>query len=315
MLRCAAVLSLLLAGPALAAPPLGATSDNAAIHHEINAADPKITTPPAPLERLFAAAELAETRLEAAVEPGQVSDLLGLAAAARKVAYQRTGEAIHLCQLLTVAERVQAREGLPPRVKAEASAFADDARADLTAHADVPCMRAEPEVAEPESRAKPEATSRPEVASGPEVSGLETMSRPLTAETSPAARPSLETRRARGLIAGGGVSLALAGFAGVGLIAVRAYRVGAYEDYVGLVAAAGQAGGKTSEQAAQLEASKEIKAATDRATVGLAVSGAALAVLGATLVATGKKRPTPARARLEPFGGLYGAGLGLRGSF
>lgn len=113
MLRCAAVLSLLLAGPALAAPPLDAASDNAAIHAEINAADPTITTPPAPLERLLAAAELAEARLEAAVEAGQVSDLLGLAAAARKIAYLRTGAALHLCQLLAVAERVGGPGGGP----------------------------------------------------------------------------------------------------------------------------------------------------------------------------------------------------------
>lgn len=77
----------------------------------------------------------------------------------------------------------------------------------------------------------------------------------------PASRPIPETRRARGLIAGGGVSL---GLAGVGLLAVRAYRLSAYEDYVGLVTTAGQAGGKTPEQAAQLEASKEIKAPRSR---------------------------------------------------
>ena len=303
MIRCAAVLSLLLAGPALAAPPLGAASDNAAIHDEINAADPTITTPPAPLERLLTAAELAEARLETTAEPRDVADLLELTATARKVAYQRTGAATHLCQLLTAAERVQAREGLPPRLKAEASAFADDVRSDLAAHSDAPCMKPEPEPTEPEPTPTPtptEPTSRPET---------------IATGTPPTSRLIPDARRARGLIVGGGVSLALAGLAGVGLIAVKAYRVGPYQEHAGLVAAAEQAGGKTPEQEAQLRAYKEIKAATERATVGLAVSGAVLAVLGVALLATGKKRPASARARVVPYGGPFGAGLGLHGSF
>ena len=85
--------------------PLAADADGEAILGEINAGDPAITKPPAPLERLVAAAELAEEKLRAADEPDAMFDMLTLSAAARKVAYGRTGEAVHLCRLVAAAER------------------------------------------------------------------------------------------------------------------------------------------------------------------------------------------------------------------
>lgn len=91
-----------------------------------------------------------------------------------------------------------------------------------------------------------------------------------------------------------GPSLALPGLAGVGLIAVRAYRVG------------------PSRTTRIWSPPPSRRAARPRGRrIGLAVSGAALAVLGGVLVAAGKKRPAPTRARVVP----YGAGLGLHGSF
>ena len=69
-----ALLSVFLAGPALAAPP--AAEANAAIMARINAADPALTQSPTPIEDLLDVAELAERRLAAATDPDDVGELL-----------------------------------------------------------------------------------------------------------------------------------------------------------------------------------------------------------------------------------------------
>lgn len=296
--RAAALLSLLLAGPALAGPPLSPAADNDAIFEVINAADPSITDPPAPVGDLIAAAELAETRLAAATTATDVGDLLTLAATARKVAYRRTAAAIHLCALLDASRLVLAREGLPASVQAEASGFADEARADLAAHSDAPCMQ-------PPAPAPPAA----DIAAAP---------RPAlnVAAPSPLPRaPSPDARRARGLVRGGAASLGLAGLAGIGLVVVRAIRVGPYQQHTALVAEAEAAGGATPEQQADMLELNAFRERTRHATIGLAVSGAVLAVLGGALVGAGINRRTPLRAQVAPYGGPFGAGLGLHGRF
>src|SRR5687768_3533730 len=107
----AALLSLVLAGPGLAAPPappLSPESDNAAILAAIDAADPAYATTPAPVEQVVAAAELAEKRLAAAEDADTFAELLMLAGAARRIASQRAPADAreHLCAMLADAELV-----------------------------------------------------------------------------------------------------------------------------------------------------------------------------------------------------------------
>jgi hypothetical protein len=73
------LLALALAAPGPAAPPLSPTADNDALYKEIVAGDPALTTPPAPLERLVAATELAEEKLRQADDDDDAEDLLTLA--------------------------------------------------------------------------------------------------------------------------------------------------------------------------------------------------------------------------------------------
>lgn len=290
--RAAALLSLLLAGPALAAPPLSPTASNDAILEAINAADPELTDCPAPVADLLAAAELAETRLQAAATVRDLGDLLTLAATARKIAYHRTGEALHLCALLDASAQVLARAGLPASVQADASGLADEARADLAAHRDALCMQPPPAPAPP-----------PKPAPGSSIA-VEPPSRELAPDA----------RRARGLVRGGVVSLGLAGLAGFGLVVVRAIRVGPYEQHETLVAEAKAAGGTTPDQQAAMLRFDAFREQTKLATIGLAVSGAVLAVIGGSLVVAGKRRMST-RAQVAPYGGPFGAGLGLHGAF
>lgn len=290
--RAAALLSLLLAGPALAVPPLSPTASNDAILEAINAADPELTARPAAVADLLAAAELAETRLQAAATVRDIGDLLTLAATARKIAYRRTGEALHLCALLDASAHVLARAGLPASVQADATGLADEARADLAAHRDAPCMQ-------PPSVPAPAPTSAPA---------------PSIAVEPPSRALSPDARRARGLVRGGVVSLGLAGLAGIGLVVVRAIRVGPYQQHEALVEEAKAAGGTTPDQQAAMLRFDAFREQTKLATIGLAVSGAILAVIGGALVVAGRRR-TSTRAHVAPYGGPFGAGLGLHGTF
>ncbi|MDC0720614.1 hypothetical protein [Nannocystis bainbridge] len=141
-----AALSLVLAGPALAAPPgaplIPPDADNVALWDHLNAADPSLTTAPAPVERAVAVAELAEARL-AGADAVDVIELLMLASGARRVAYQRTDgtqRGLHLCALLHDAEVVLGRPELASAVVESATKFRDEARAGLTSHPTAPCV-------------------------------------------------------------------------------------------------------------------------------------------------------------------------------
>ncbi len=65
-----------------------------------------------------------------------MTDALTLTAAGRQVAYQRTGDPLHLCRLITAADHVLARDGVPPGVEAAATDFRQEARDTLGAR---PC--------------------------------------------------------------------------------------------------------------------------------------------------------------------------------
>ncbi|MFZ6186122.1 hypothetical protein ACOXH8_45895, partial [Nannocystis pusilla] len=247
-----------------------------------------------PIERLVEVAELVETRLAAAVDLEDVADLLTLVVTARKVAYQRTGAPVHLCQVLAAAEQVSARPGLSSGLAAEAGEFAREARSGLATHADAPCLQPQPE--EPTKEPGPQ----PAVMPGPKAAPMSVTS---------------EGRRADGLTIAGGVLLGTAGVVALGLLGVRVYRLGPYQEHLALVADAEAAGGRSPAQDLRMYELDVIRTRTQQATIGLAVSGAVFAVVGAALLGTGLKRPSSTRARVVPFGGPYAAGIELRARF
>lgn len=128
----AALVSLVLAGPGLAAPPaspLSPESDNAAIFAAIVAADPASTTNPAPVEQLVDAADLAEKRLATAEDVDAVAELLMYAGAARRLAAERApaDARAHLCAMLADAEQVLGRKALPAELADPASGLKAEA--------------------------------------------------------------------------------------------------------------------------------------------------------------------------------------------
>ncbi|MDC0719107.1 hypothetical protein POL25_19535 [Nannocystis sp. bb15-2] len=300
----AALLSLVLAGPTLAAPPLSPTASNAEINDEITAADPTITTDNlAPLERLITAAELVESRLADTSDVKDLGDLLTLAVTARRVAYQRTNDAAHLCQLLATAERVLARTDTPPP---EATDFRDEARAGLASHAEAAARGdarfVAPPCVQPTSEPKPGPVAEPEQAREPSPA----MTAPTTGRTPP---------RANGLTIAGGVLLGTAALAALAIIPVQVRRAGAFNDLETLIAEIEQAGHRTPEQAQRMSDLGSVGTWTRGAKIGLAISAAVLGAVGVGMVARGKLRPTTDRARVAPYGGPQGAGLSIFGRF
>ena len=268
--------------------PLAADADGEAILGEINAGDPAITKPPAPLERLVAAAELAEEKLRTADEPDAMFDMLTLSAAARKVAYGRTGEAVHLCRLVAAAEGVLGRGKLQAGLVAAAEDFRDEARAQLGERV---CEEKREEV-------------DPLL---PIVRGAVGTVRPVVV------MPVVE--RPRGTVIAGAVLLGTAAVTAAALIPVQVRRVQAFRELEGLVDAIEAAGSKTPEQAQRLEELYAVHGRTAAAKIGLGVSAGVLAAVGVGLVAAGKVRRSSSRARVEPFGGPFGAGVVVSGRF
>ena len=279
----AALMFLALGGPS----PLAPDADGEAILGEINAGDPAITKPPAPLERLVAAAELAEEKLRAADEPDAMFDMLTLSAAARKVAYGRTGEALHLCRLVVAAEGVLGKGKLPAGLVAAAEDFRDEARAELGGRG---CE---------EKRE--------------EVDPLLPVVRGAVGTVRPAVMPVVE--RPRGTVIAGAVLLGSAAVSAAALIPVQVRRVQAFRELEGLVDAIEAAGSKTPEQAQRIEELYAVHGRTAAAKIGLGVSAGVLAAVGVGLVAAGKMRRSSARARVEPFGGPFGVGIVVSGRF
>ncbi len=292
-----ALLSVFLAGPALAAPPAvarpaGAT-DNAAIMARINAADPSLTQSPTSIAELVEVAELAEGKLVAATDIGDIGELLTHVGTAREIAYERTGAANHLCKLLAAAGDVRARAGLPADLHTEAAAFTDAAGATLAErHAGHACR--------PTTGATtPPVTPKPVAAPFPTPPPAERAHRPKVARITVA----------------GGVLLGTATALTLGLVGVRVHRGRAGDELAGIRAEVEAAGGKTVAQGERITELKAIDTWTRGATIGLTVSAAVLAAVGVGLVATGARRQWTERARLAPYGGTQGVGLVLLGRF
>ncbi len=292
-----ALLSVFLAGPALAAPPVavapGGATDNAAIMARINAADPSLTQSPTSVDELVEVAELAERKLVAANGPDDVGELLTHVGTAREIAYERTEAADHLCKLLAAAGGVLARAGLPADLRAEAAAFTDVAGATLaerhTGHTCMPASRP------PASTVIP----TPSVAPHPVRSPAERAHRPKVARITVA----------------GGVLLGTATALTFGLVGVRVHRGRAGDELAGIRDEVEAAGGKTIAQGERIAELKAIDTWTRGATLGLAVSAAVLAAVGVGLVGVGARRHRIERARFAPYGGPQGAGIVLLGRF
>lgn len=297
-----ALLSLFLAGPALAAPvmsskpaevALSPDADNATILAVISAGDPALTASPSSVARVLEAVELAEQRLVRTADVDATGELLTLVGIGREVAYLRTGAAEHLCVLIGAAGEVLRRPGLLGTLAMEAADFRSRARELLAAkHPGMACDAAKRP--QPERQATP-----PERLARQEIGKHE----------------SATPRVSAGVIAGG-VLLGVAGLLGGALAGVRAYRGQASDRLDAILGDVRTAGGKTTGQAARIDELRGVEARTNAATVGLGVSIGVAAALGVSLAVWGSRRAgSSQRARVSPFGGPHGAGVMLGGHF
>ena len=286
----AALLALALA----AVPPLAPTADNDAIHAEIAASDPRLTDPPAPLERLLSAVALAEQRLRQAADPDAVLDALTLTVAGHRVAYQRTGEVRHLCVVIAAADQVLAQDSVSPGLEAAATDFRQEARSTL---GDRTC-----EAPPPEQTATPTATeaSPPQQTADP------------TATATPAHRVTPPVDRADRRRVRAGIGTLVPGLVLFAPVAgLLAYRAAVRQDLADLNADT-QSRPATDTEVRRANALNNRYAATTAGVVALGVTGAALVVTGAVLLATGVR---PGRIAVAPWGGRAIGGLVVQGRF
>ena len=294
---CAAWLSLLLAGPGLAAPPAAGSSEETRGHifTVIKESDPEEMIPPRtprPLSELVEAAELAAAELARAT-PAEVYELLSLLHDARSLAYRRSGgDAAHLCAELGALAGLRQRNDLEKTSADRVKRFDAAGRSALARqHAGHVCEVPQEEVQEvtllPVSQTPQEATP-PQLMVNPGAS--------KRAKASPATTA-------------GGVLLAVAGGLAVAVAPVQASRVRLRDEANELRGVVELAGGATPEQMRQAEALDQAAGRTRIATVSLSVSAAAVAALGVVLVVVGVRKPR--RLEVMP----QGAGLLLLGRF
>lgn len=296
----AAWLSLLLAGPGLAASPVAGSSDETRGHifTMIKESDPEEMTPPRtprPLSDLVEAAELAAAELARAT-PAEVYELLSLLHDARGLAYRRSGgDATHLCAELGALAGLMQRPDLEKTSADRAERFDAAGRSALAReHAGHVCEGPQ-EVQE--------ATLLPVSQAPQEAAQLQLVVNPGAARRAKASPATIA----------GGVLLAVAGGLAVAVAPVQASRVRLRDEANELSAVVDLAGGATPEQVRQAEALERAAGRTRIATVGLSASAAAVAALGVVLVVVGVR--TPRRLEVLPQGGPQGAGLLLQGRF
>lgn len=279
------VLALALAGPDAASPPLSPTADSKAIFAEIRAGDPTITKPPASLDNLIAATEMAEEKLRQADNGDDAEDLLTLVVQGRRAAYSRTSDAAHLCSLVAAADHV-----LALKTSIAASDFRQDAEHDLGAHR---CDEA-PALASSTPPAQAQPVPPPVVTPEPEP---------------PPPRPADRHDRRRRQAGVGTLVPGLVLFAPVaGLLAVRA---GIRDDLADLAAATATRPA-TEGETTRFALLDDRYGATTAAAAVLGVAGGALVVTGAVLLAAKRRQP---RAALAPWGGRGVGGIVLQGRF
>lgn len=287
MLALVCVVAFALLGPDAAAAPVSPEADSDAIYAAIAAGDPALTKPPASLDSLVAATELAEERLRNADDLDDVEDFLTLAVQGRRAAYARTSDAMHLCRLVAAADHVLARKAAPPRLTAAASGFREKAERDRGAQ---PCGEAPPAPTSPSAQTilPPTVTAKPEP---------------------PPARP-VDRHDRRRLRAGIGTLVpGLVLF--VPVAALLAVRAGVRGDLADLAAATATRPA-TAAETSRIDLLDDRYSATTAAAAVLGATGGVLVVAGAVLL-TAKRRPP--RAALAPWGGRGAYGLVLQGRF
>lgn len=281
------VLVLAILGPDAAAAPMSPEADNDAIYAAIVAGDPALTQPPASLDSLVAATELAEARLRDADDLDDVEDFLTLAVQGRRAAYGRTSDALHLCRLVAAADHVLAREAAPPRLTAAASDFREEAERDRGAQ---PCGDAPPAPTTPPARTIPPPT--------------------VTTKPEPPPAPPVDWHDRRRLRVGIGTLVpGLVLF--VPVAALLAVRAGVRGDLADLAAATATRPA-TAAETSRIDLLDDRYSATTAAAAVLGATGGVLVVAGAVLL-TAKRRPP--RAALAPWGGRGAYGLVLQGRF
>ena len=304
---CAAWLSLLFAGPGLAAPPASpartseATQDH--IFTVIKESDPEEMLPPRtprPLSELVEAAELAAAELARAT-PTEVYELLSLLHDARGLAYRLSGrDAAHLCAELGALARLMQRQDLEELTAARVKRLDAAGRSALVKqHAGHVCE--ELRVADKTSSAPSSAAQALLVSSSP------------SSVSPPAARPASRRTRASSATIAGGVLLAVAGGLAIAVAPVQASRMRLRDDADELRDEVNRAGGATPEQALAATEYDQAAARTRIATVGFSVASAALAVAGVALVLVGVRKQR--RLEFVPQGGPQGAAMVLQGRF
>lgn len=289
------MLVVVLAGVDLHAAPLTPTADNDAIHAEIVAADPKLTSPPAPLERLLVATDLAEQKLRQATDMDDADDLLTLTAHGRRVAYRRTNDALHLCRLISAADSVLARDLVTPSLSASATDFREEALGALGSRS---CENQPP---------RERAASTLPVGDKVKPAGVvESSPRPADHTVMQSTRPADHRHLRAGL---GTLIPGLVLFAP--MAGLLAYGIETRRDMAALNAATATRPATDAEnrQAATLN---DRFTGTTAAAAALGVTAGALVVTGAVLLAV-KRRPT--RAALAPWGGRGVGGLVVQGRF
>ena len=294
MLALVSVLALALAGPDAASAPLSSTADNKAIFAAIRAGDPTITKPPASMDSLVAATEIAEEKLRQADNAEDAEDLLTLVVQGRRAAYGRTSDAAHLCSLVAAADHV-----LALKTSIAASDFRQDAVHDLGARrcgdeapalASTPPAQTQPVPTTAEARPDPPPVVAPE----PEP---------------PPSRPA--DRHDRGRVRAGVGTLVPGLVLLVPMTALLAVRAGIRDDVADLAATTAMRPATEAEDARFARLDDRYGATTAAAAV-LGVTGGALIVTGAVLLAAKRRQP---RAALAPWGGRGVGGIVLQGRF
>ena len=291
MLALVSVLVLALAGPDAASAPLSPTADSKAIFVAIRAGDPTITKPPASLDSLVAATEIAEEKLRQAVNEDDAEDWLTLVVQGRRAAYGRTSDAAHLCSLVAAADHVLALKS-----SIAASDFRQDAEHDLGAHRcgdEAPALASTPAQTQP---VPPPAQAQP-------------VPPPVVTPEPPPPRPAdrHDRRRVRagvGTLVPGLVLLAP-------MTVLLAVRAGIRDDFADLAATTATRPATEAEDARFARLDDRYGATTAAAAV-LGVTGGALVVTGAVLLAAKRRQP---RAALAPWGGRGVGGIVLQGRF
>ncbi len=278
------VLALALAGPDAASAPLSPTADSKAIFAAIRAGDPKITKPPASLDSLVAATEMAEEKLRQVDNADDADDMLTLVVQGRRAAYGRTSDAAHLCRLVAATDHVALK------TSNAASDFRRDAERDLGAHRCGDEAPALPSTPPDQARSVPPPVVTPKPGPPP-----------------PRLADRQDHRRVRagvGTLVPGLVLLAP-------MAALLAVRAGIRGDLADLAEATATRPA-TEAETTRFALLDDRYGATTAAAAVLGVTGGALVVTGVVLLATKRRQP---RAALAPWGGGGVGGFVLHGRF